>query len=85
MADLEIWKRGFKVVGIAHKAAKGDRQQRITCAAEQPKYGLKKSKGGALPLLNLPLNRMNFFYRIGKTTVKQCVFCKYCVTLALVY
>ena len=41
MADLEIWKGGFKVVGVAQKAAEGGRQRRITRAAEQPKYRLK--------------------------------------------
>ena len=41
MADLEIWKGGFKVVGVAHKAAEGGRQRRITRAAEQPKYVIK--------------------------------------------
>ena len=41
MADLEIWKGEFKVVGVAHKAAEGGHQRGITCAAEQPKYTLK--------------------------------------------
>ena len=41
VADLEIWKGGCKVVGVAQKAAEGGRQRRITRAAQQPKYGLK--------------------------------------------
>ena len=41
VADLEIWKGGFKVVGVAQKAAEDGRQRRITRAAEQPKYVLK--------------------------------------------
>ena len=41
VADLEIWKGGFKVVGVAQKAAEGSRRRRITRAAEQPKYRLK--------------------------------------------
>ena len=41
MADLEIWKGGFKVVGVAHKTTEGGRKRRITRAAEQPKYTLK--------------------------------------------
>ena len=41
VADLEIWKGGFKVVGVAHKATEGCRRRRITHAAEQPKYALK--------------------------------------------
>ena len=59
VADLEIWKGGFKVVGVAHKAAEGGRHCGITRAAEQPKYALKIRKGGAfappLPPLNPPL------------------------------
>ena len=41
VADLEIWKGGFKVVGVSHKAAEGSRQRRITRAAEQPKCVIK--------------------------------------------
>ena len=41
VADLEIWKGGFKVVGVAQKAVEVGRQRRITRATEQPKYGLK--------------------------------------------
>ena len=41
VADLEIWKGGCKVVGVAQKAAEGGRQRRITRAAEQPKFRLK--------------------------------------------
>ena len=40
VADLEIWKGGFNVVGVAHKAAEGGRQRRITRAAVQPKRAL---------------------------------------------
>ena len=41
VADLEIWKGGFKLVGVAHKATESGRQRRITRAVEQPKYSIK--------------------------------------------
>ena len=34
--DLEIWKGGFKVVGVPHKATEGSLHRRVTRAAEQP-------------------------------------------------